>query len=60
MDLVLRQAGLIWGRVTTTNGTPIPYAQVVAHGAWTDNADDWHNVQADANGNYYLLEFTHF
>ena len=52
MDTTVRQAGLIYGYVKTTGGTPIPYALLVAQAAWTDEGNSWHHIQTDPNGRY--------
>ena len=53
MNQSLRQAGLIYGYVKTTDGTtPIPNAEVIAQASWTDKGQSWHNVWTDENGMY--------
>jgi len=52
MNQTLRQAGLIYGYVKTTGGTPIPYALLVAQAPWTDEGDSWHHTRTDPNGRY--------
>ena len=54
MDFKLRQAGLIYGFVKTTGGTPIPIpnAEVIAQASWTDEGQSWHTVWTDPSGRY--------
>jgi len=54
MDTTLRQAGLIYGYVKTTGGTPIPNAWVIAEASWTHEGNGWHNAWTDSNGRYEL------
>ena len=52
MNLYLRQAGLIYGFVKTTGGTPIPAAWVIAEAAWTEDGRNWHDTRTNQDGRY--------
>ncbi len=52
MDIVLRQAGLIYGYVQTAAGDPIPYAELIAVAPWTHYGEGWHWTSTDVNGRY--------
>lgn len=55
MDFSIRLAGVIYGYVKTSGGLPIPNAEVVAEGAWTNNADEWHTQWTDETGRYEIF-----
>jgi hypothetical protein len=54
MNLLLREAGYIWGYVRTEGGIPIPGALVIGHGEWTEDGPGWHWVTTDQTGLYKL------
>ncbi len=51
MDLVVRQAALLYGYVKTSGGDPIN-AMVVLEGDWTEHGQDWYGTWTDQNGRY--------
>jgi hypothetical protein len=54
MDIVIRQAGLIWGYVKTANGDPIQNAEVITDCPWTHEGDEWHTTLSGSDGKYEL------
>jgi hypothetical protein len=55
MNFQLRKAGLIWGYVKTTDGTPITHTRVIARLPFTHDGQGWHDSwEIDANGRYEL------
>ncbi|MEJ2454173.1 MAG: carboxypeptidase-like regulatory domain-containing protein [Candidatus Thiodiazotropha sp.] len=54
MDLLLHEAGFIWGYVRTASGTPIPGVTVWAHAEWFKEGPGWHDATTDETGLYRI------
>ena len=55
LNLDLREAGSVWGYVYNDLGAPIPNAEVVMGGNYTEDGEDWwHSAYTDGAGRYDL------